>query len=182
MAPPPEMRTWLSWSELNGSSRLTVEEFRDALRAFPRRAILIACARFSSIFKYGPEANTVASREVTEYWIPHLIRANLIGRAMQAAKEDRPVFFQGQLRYLAAEAMRLAPAPAEDGSQVPDIALGALLLGAGELLYKRHASDPPDNLDAMANLVADFLPIFEIGSITDPYMLFLRFCAGPLPR
>ncbi|HXE07276.1 MAG TPA: hypothetical protein VN612_05230 [Acidobacteriaceae bacterium] len=175
LAPRPEMKMWLPWSELNGSSRLEVKEFRDALRTFPRSAILIACARFSSIFKYGPEANTVASGEVTEFWIPHLIRADLVGRAMKAAKEGRPVFFQGQLRYLASEAMRLDPAPQEDGSQVPDIALGALLLGAGELLYKQHVSNLSDDLDVMANLVADFLPTFEIGSITDPYMLFLRF-------
>jgi hypothetical protein len=51
----------------------------------------------------------------------------------------------------------------------------ALLLRAGELLWKEHATDLPDDLDAMANLVADFLPTFEIGSFTDPYMLFLRF-------
>jgi len=169
------MKLWLPWSELNGSPRLTIEEFRDSLRTFPRSAILIACARFSAIFKFGPEANTVASQENIEYWIPHLIRPDLVNRAMQAAKDGRPVFFQGQLRFLAAEAMRLDPAPPEDGSYVPDIALGALLLGAGELLYEKHESNLSDDLDVMANLVADFLPTFEIGSITDPFMLFLRF-------
>jgi hypothetical protein len=169
------MKLWLPWSELNGSPRLTIEEFRDSLRTFPRSAILIACARFSTIFKFGPEANTVASQENIEYWIPRLIRPDLVNRAMKAAKDGRPVFFQGQLRFLAAEAMRLDPAPPEDGTQVPDIALGALLLGAGELLYKKHESNLSDDLDVMANLVADFLPTFEIGSITDPFMLFLRF-------
>jgi hypothetical protein len=76
---------------------------------------------------------------------------------------------------LAAEAMRLDPAPAENGSQVPDWALGGLLLGAGELLYKKNAANLPDELDRMANLVAGFLPVFEIDSITDPFLLFLRF-------
>ncbi len=175
MAPPPEMKIWLPWSELNGSARLSIEEFRDALRQFPRSALLIACARFSIIFKFGPDANTVASKEVTEYWIPHLIRSDLVPRAMKAAEDGRPIFFQGQLRFLAAEAMRLDPAPTEDGSQVPDIALGALVLGAGELLYKQHVSNLPDELDVMANLVADFLPTYEIHSITDPFLLFLRF-------
>ena len=152
-----------------------IEEFRGALRSFPRSAILIACARFSAIFKFGPAANTVASKEDTVYWIPHLIRPDLVNRALKAANDDRPIFFQGQLRFLASEAMRLDPAPPEDGSQVPDIALVALLLGAGELRYKKHESNLPDDLDVMANLVADSLPTFEIGSITDPYMLFLRF-------
>jgi len=175
LAPPPELRTWLPWSELNGSPRLTIDEFRDALRSYSRGAILIACARCSVIFGYGVDANTVASREVTEYWIPNLIRADLVDQAMQAAKQSRPVFFQGQLRYLASEAMRLPSAPVEGSSNIPDIALGALLLGAGELLYKQHVANLPADLDVMANLVADFLPTFEIGSITDPYMLFLRF-------
>jgi hypothetical protein len=57
--------------------------------------------------------------------------------------------------------MRLDPAPAEDGSQVPDWALGALLLGAGELLSKPHVANLPDELDAMANQVAEFLPAMK---------------------
>lgn len=76
---------------------------------------------------------------------------------------------------MAAEVMRLDPAPAENGAHVPDWALGALLLGAGELLYKKLDANLPDELDKMANLVAGFLPIFEIDSITDPFLLFLRF-------
>lgn len=175
MAPPPNMKLWLPWSELNGSARLTLEEFRAALRDYPRSAILIACARLSTIFKFGPEANTVASQEINEYWVPRLMRPDLVGRAMKEVKKGRPIFFQGQLRFLAAEAMRLDPAPAENGSQVPDWALGALLLGAGELLYKKHVANLLDELDEMANLVADFLPTFEIDSITDPFLLFLRF-------
>ena len=71
--------------------------------------------------------------------------------------------------------MRLDPAPPENGVQIPDWAMGALLLGAGELLYKKHVANLPDKLDVLANLVADFLPIFEIDSITDPFLLFLRF-------
>jgi hypothetical protein len=175
LAPPPNMKLWLPWSELNGSARLTLEEFRAALRDYPRSAILIACARLSTIFKFGPEANTVASQEINEHWVPRLMRPDLVGRAMQEVKKERPIFFQGQLRFLAAEAMRLDPAPAENGSQVPDWALGALLLGAGELLYKKHVANLPDELDVMANLVAEFLPVFEIDSITDPFLLFLRF-------
>jgi hypothetical protein len=172
---PPEMKLWLPWSELNGTPRLTIEEFRAALRDFPRSAILIACARLSTIFKFGPEATNMASQEISEYWVPILLRPDLVDRAMHAAKNGRVLFFQGQLRFLAAEAMRLNPAPPENGMQVPDWALGALLLGSGELLYKKHIANLPDKLDVMANLVADFLPIFEIDSTTDPFLLFLRF-------
>jgi hypothetical protein len=110
---PPEMKLWLPWSELNGSPRLTIEEFRAALRDYPRSAILIACARLSTIFKTGPEATNMAAQEITEYWVPILMRPDLVDRAMGEAKKGRVIFFQGQLRFLAAEAMRLDPAPPE---------------------------------------------------------------------
>jgi hypothetical protein len=65
---------------------------------------------FQHIFKFGPDAQTGASKEIAEYWVPRLVREDLVPRAMAAAKQGRPIFFQGQLRYLAAEAMRLDPA------------------------------------------------------------------------
>ena len=140
---PPDMKLWLPWSELNGSPRLNIEEFRAARGDYPRSAILIAYTRLSTIFRFGPEATTVASHEVTEYWIPVPMRPNLVDRAMSLAKKDRVIFFQGQLRFLAAEAMQLDPAPPENGTQIPNWALGALLLGAGELLYKKHVANLP---------------------------------------
>ena len=69
---------------------------------------------------------------------------------------------------------RLEEAHEEDSTFVPGAALGGLLLASGELLYKPHIQ-LSDDLDVMANLIADFLPIYEIGSITEPLMLFLRF-------
>jgi hypothetical protein len=168
------MRIWLPWSELAGTPRLTLGEFRSVLRQYPRSALLIACARLSLIFNYGPEAETTADEEATAKWIPILFPHQLVPRVKAFAAQGRVVFFQGQLRYLAAEVMRLEQAHEEDSTFVPDAALGGLLLASGELLYKPHIQ-LSDDLDVMANLVADFLPIYEIGSITEPIMLFLRF-------
>ena len=58
---------------------------------------------------------------------------------------------------------------------LPDMVLGSILLGSAELLYKPRQVAPTDDLDAMVALVAEFLPIYEIDSPTDPFMLFLRF-------
>ncbi len=174
MASPPKLKTWLPWSELAGTPRLTLGEFRSVLRQYPRSALLIACARLSMIFDYGPEADTAADDEATTKWIPILFPPGLASRVQTFASQDRVIFFQGQLRYLAAEVMRLEQAHAEDSTFVPDAVLGGLLLAAGELLYKPHIK-PSDDLDVMANLVAEFLPTYEIGSITEPLMLFLRF-------
>jgi hypothetical protein len=168
------MKIWLPWSELAGTPRLKLEEFRDVLRKFPRSSLLIACARLSVIFNYGPEGKTAAKDDATTKWIPILFPAQLVQRVKAFAAQGRVIFFQGQLRYLAAEVMRLEQSHEEDSTSVPDATLGGLLLASGELLYKPHIQ-LSDNLDVMANLVADFLPVYEIGSITDPFILFLRF-------
>ena len=170
----PVIRTWLSWSELAQTPRLTLDEFRSVLRQYPRSALLIACARLSLIFDYGPDATTVATEATTKKWIPILFPSALLARAENFAAQGRVIFFQGQVRYLAAEVMRLEQPHGEDATYVPDAVLGGLLLASGELLYKPHAQ-LSDELDVMANLIADFLPTYEIGSITEPFMFFLRF-------
>jgi hypothetical protein len=174
MAPPPEMRSWLNWSELTGGDLVTESEFLSALQQLPRSGLLISCARLSILFKFGPDAKTVASKEVTEWAVPHVFPAVLVPRALYANEHDRPIFFQGQIRKLAAECLRLDPAGEENGRIIPDMALGGLLLGAGELLNKKHIQVTED-LDIMANLIADFLPVYEIDSLNDGFILFLRF-------
>ena len=67
MAPPPEMKVWLPWSEVTGGPRLTLDEYLYALRQFPRSALMIAVARLSILFKFGHDANTVATRGTTEW-------------------------------------------------------------------------------------------------------------------
>jgi hypothetical protein len=168
------MRVWLPWSELTRTPRVTLDEFRNSLRKYPRSTLLIACARLSVAFNYGPEAKTAAAEDATTKLIPTLFPPQLMPRVKAFAAQGRVIFFQGQLRYLAAEVMRLEEPHEEDSAWVPDAILGGLLLAAGELLYKPHIQ-PSNDLDAMANLVADFLPVYEIDSITDPFILFLRF-------
>lgn len=174
MASSPEIRAWLPWSELTGAPRLTLDEFLDALRQFPRSALLITVARLSILYKYGHDANTLASEEVTKWAAPLMFLPPLVPRVQQAIALNRVIFFQGQLRRIAAESLRLANAHPEDGTIIPDVALGILQLGSGELLYKPHVK-VTEELDVMANLVVDFLPIYEIDGLNDGFFLFLRF-------
>ena len=100
MAPPPEMRTWVPWSELTGGPRGTVEEFRDILRRYPRSSLLRACARLSVLFNYGPDADTTASDEATAKWAPLLFQAALLDRIGKLGARRRVIFFQAQLPSL----------------------------------------------------------------------------------
>jgi len=174
MAPPPEMRTWVPWSDLAGGPRGTVEEFRGILRNYPRSSVLRACARLSVLFNYGPDAGTTASDEATAKWAPLLFPAPLLDQIKTHLSRRRVIFFQGQLRYLAAEIIRLNPFGSEDLAPVPDTMLGQLMLRAGELLYEQHPK-PTDELDVLANLISQFLPIYEMDSPTEGFIAFLRF-------
>lgn len=174
MAPPPEMRTWVPWSEAIRGPRGTVEELRNILRKYPRSSLLRACARLSVLFNYGPDAGTTASDKATVKWAPLLFSPSLVERIRMLVSHKRVIFFQAQLRYLAAEVIRLNPHGGDDLSPVPDAVLGELMLRAGELLYEPHPK-PTDELDALANLVSQFLPIYEMDSPTEAFIAFLRF-------
>jgi len=78
------------------------------------------------------------------------------------------------LRSLASEVIRLNPFGGEDLAPVPDGMLGELMLRAGELLYQQHPK-PTDELDEQANLISQFLPIYEMDSPTEAFIAFLRF-------
>lgn len=173
MAQPPEMRNWINFYEITGGPRVTQEDFRTAIGRFPTSGLLITVARLSILFKFGIDANTVASQETTTHFAPVMFPPHLVHRALQFAATGNPMFFQAQLRYLAAEAMRLDPQPPENGRTIPDAVLGPMLLGAGELLYRNRVQVTED-LDIMANIVADFLPTYEIDSMNDGFILFLR--------
>lgn len=174
MARPPEMRTWVPWSELVQAPRGTLDEFHALLRKYPRSSLLRICARLSVFFNYGPDAGTTAKEDAVAYWIPALFPAQLVPKVQNLLARKRVIFFQAQLRYVAAETIRLKEPHAEDGSVVPNVAIGELLLRAGELLYEHHAK-PADELDRLANLISQFLPIYEIDSPTEAFIQFLRF-------
>lgn len=168
------MRTWVTWHEVTDTPRGSLDEFRTELCKYSRSSVLKACSRLSVLFDYGPDGETAADPKVTAHWIPILFPPRLVPRLLAYAQQERVIFFEAQLRFLAVEVIRLEPAAGEDIPVVANNALGELLLRAGELLYFEHEK-PTDPMDVMANLIVQFLPIYEIDSPTDPSMLLLRF-------
>jgi len=187
LAPHVDMRHWVPYSEIAGTARHTLAEFRANLMKFPRSGVLIAIGRISTLFDFGPEANTVASEEAIARWVPELFPPPFVPRVLALANQGRVIFFQGQLRYLAAEVMRLPKSDTEDETYFPDVLMGPLLLCAAEMLYTPQLPVTED-LDKMASLVAMFLPVYEIDSLVEPLMLFTRFyiflaiCIPRLPQ
>ena len=173
MVPPPQLQTWVPWSEAAGVARVTVEEFRDLLRKYRRSSLLIACSRLSVLFNFGLEGDITAGDDITAQWIPAFFSPKIAQRVMLLAQHGRLIFFQAQLRYLAREVIRLGTSD-DDFPPVHDGAAGQLLLMAGELLYRKYVT-LDDPLDEMANKIATFLPFYEIDSVNAPTMQFLRF-------
>lgn len=173
-----KMKMWVTWSELVGGPRVTKEQFQAQLAGYPKSSILIACAKLSVAFGYGPNACTVPSDDVADLHVPILfppMLASLVRRWLRQG--GRILFFNGQLRYLAAETIRLRlplPVPEIPGNGPLNDQYGELVLKSGELLYKRHVVVQSE-LDGYANIAAEFLPNYEITSPTEPLFSFLRF-------
>jgi hypothetical protein len=169
-----KMRMWVPWYEFAGTKRGTSDEFRAILRKYRPSSLLIACSRLSVAFNLGVEGGTAAEFERSKQWIPVVFPQRYIRRALQCIEQERILFFQAQLRYLAAEVVRLDPAPSETLPEIENEDLGELLLRAGELLYAPQER-PTDKLDRMADDLARFLPIYEIDTPTDPFITLMRF-------
>jgi len=176
--PPVKMRVWMTWSELTNGPRITKEQFQAQLAQYPKSSILIACTKLSVGFGYGPDACTVPPDSVADLHIPIVFPSSLVPHVNAwFHQEGRIPFFNGQLRYLTAETVRLqmehyVPEVPENGPENDQF--GELMLKAGELLYKKHVV-VEDELDGYANIAAEFLPTYEIASATDPLFSFLRF-------
>jgi hypothetical protein len=169
-----EWKTWLQWYEVTGGSRTTIEEFRDSLKRFDRSSLLVLCAQLSVAFGYGPEAETSATGELTKRLIDWFFPAFLIPQIRAFATQGRIIFFQAQLRYISAEVIRLGADSTEGLPPIENHQVGEHLLRAAELMYRKHP-DQPDHLDQIANRISQFLPIYEIDSPNDPFMVQLRF-------
>jgi len=176
--PPVKMRVWMTWSELVNGPRITKEQFQAQLAKYPKSSILIACTKLSVGLGYGPDACTVPPDNVADLHIPIVFPPSLVPHVYKWFHEEgRIPFFNGQLRSLAAETVRLQlvdPVPEIPENGPENDQFGELMLKSGELLYKKHVV-VENELDGYANLAAEFLPTYEIASATDPLFCFLRF-------
>jgi len=185
------MKYWLNWADVSGTPS-TIQDLRALLSKYSRTSLLLACSQLSVHLNYGPEGKTTPSKELTETYIPFLFPPHLAAKVKAAHDQDRVIFFQGQLRYISAEVARLESPPDDPLPAIENHELGELLLRAAELLMFAHPK-PTDPMDAVANLVAQFVPVYELDSPTDPFIQLMRIyitltvnmprlaAKGPLP-
>ena len=170
MARMPVMKYWLNWGELSGTPG-TAEEFRALLSKYAREGLLIACGRLTVEFNYGPEGKTVARNPITKQFIPRLFSPELAAKVELAFEHDRVIFFQGQLRYIAAEVTRLPSVG--DLPEIENHEIGELLLRAAEIMTFQPPK-PTDPMDALASKIAELVPFYEIDTPTDAFDQLMR--------
>jgi hypothetical protein len=166
------MKSWLNWGEVSGKAG-TVEELRALLGKYSPTSVLVACSQISVHLNYGPEGKTTPSDELTTKYIPFLFPPSLVQSVKKAHELGRVIFFQGQLRSIAAEVTRLSPMPDESLPAIENHELGELMLRAAELLMAVHPK-PTDPMDALANLAVQWVPFYELDSPTDPFTQLMR--------
>src|SRR5260370_1769533 len=171
---PGQLREWVPWSELTGTPRGTLAELRALLRKYSRTSLLTGCARLGIGFQFGPQAETAADLQTTRFWARILLPPALIPKALFYAKQWRPIFMQAQIKFLAAEVVRLEMLPSDGITMVPDQALGELLMRSAEALYRAPTKVEGD-MEKLAYYVALFLPYYELNAPGDPLINFLRF-------
>ncbi len=165
------MKYWLNWREISGKAS-TPEELIALLAKYTRKGLLIACGRLTVEFSYGPEGKTVAEDEITKELIPRLFPSDVAMRVKRAFEDDRVIFFQGQLRYIAAAVTRLPND--ENLPEIENHKIGELLLRAAELMMF-EAPRPANPMDVLANRIVKLVPFYEIDPPTDPLDQFMRF-------
>jgi hypothetical protein len=168
------MKTWVRWAEVAGTPDTTPDVYQAILAKYRRSSLLMACASLSIALKLGVDGETAVEDERVKLWIPVLFPQTVIGKMQELRAAGRIIFFQAQIRYLANEVRRL-PQIAEDGlPPIENYELGELLLRAAEMVFEpqEKLSNP---LDSLAAEVAQWLPIYEIDSSTDPFYPLMRF-------
>src|ERR1700739_2736407 len=165
MAGRPVMKSWLNWGEISGKAG-TSEELTELLAKYSRKGLLIACVNLTVGFNYGPEGKTTANDEITKGFINHLFTPEMAARVKKAFEHDRVIFFQGQLRYIAAAVTRLPYI--ENLPEIENHEIGELLLRAAELMVFK-APKPTNPMDALANTIVELVPFYEIDPPTDPF-------------
>jgi hypothetical protein len=174
MPVPVKMKTWVRWAEVAGTPDTTSETYQALLANYRRSSLLIACASVSVALNLGVDGGTAAEQERAKLWIPVLFPQDVVSKLQKLLSDGRIIFFQAQLRYLASEVRRM-PLVAEDGlPPIENHQLGELLLRAAEMMFEPQEK-LEDPLDSLAAEVAQWLPIFEIDSSTDPIYLLVRF-------
>lgn len=169
-----ELKTWVRWAEVTGTPETTPDAYQALLAKYRRSSLLMACASLSIALKLGVDGETAVEDERVKLWIPVLFPQAVIGKMQELRAAGRIIFFQAQIRYLANEVRRM-PQIAEEGlPPIENYELGELLLRAAEMMFKpqEKLSDP---LGSLAAEVAQWLPIYEIDSSTDPFYPLMRF-------
>jgi hypothetical protein len=186
---PPRFITYVSYSELNGGVRASLEQFRAELTQFNRTQVIYLCGVMNSVITdwqghYRPEAHEELVRNSFALQFAEKLIA-----AGKNKENPRGVYHRQQLLLVCKQAFLVCP---DAGGKNPLVApysgwMARVLLMANDLIPKGLTRDLPTFLtsDAMMKVMSELIPIGEasghfraINKIVRSRLMLDRFLPG----
>jgi hypothetical protein len=182
----PTIVTYLTYSDLAGGPRPTIEEFRTELTKFGCGPVVYACSVINAVLRdwEGRVDSSAHDSLIKDSFPPDL--ANPILAALHNPNRNRGLYHRQQLLFVTKEAFRICP---HSGGRDPVAlqywgGLGLVLLMANDLLTKGLTTSAP-TAQQMLNVLAEFVPIAEasgfqrsINKIVRSYLMLNFFPGG----
>jgi hypothetical protein len=186
---PPRFSTYVSFAELNGGVRASLEQFRTELALFNRTQVIYLCGVMNSVITdwqghYRAEAHEELVRN--SFAQPF---AEKIVAACRNEKNPRGVYHRQQLLFVCKQALLVC---SDTGGKNPMVApysgeMARVLLMANDLLPKGLTRERPGLMtpDAMVKVMSELIPVGEasghfraINKIVRSRLMLDRFLPG----
>ncbi len=157
----PKYLRILTYAEVFGGPRPSLDDFRTRLAALPKLALVRVCAVLNAFLRSdasSPELLNFAShRALIRAYFPAETAKRIL--AVSEGANPRVAFHRQQLLFVAKEALQYASD--DPGVPMPNTALGELFLIANDHMHIESDDGSRDNLDSFAKLATTILPVQE---------------------
>ena len=157
----PKYLRILTYAEVFGGPRPSLDDFRNRLAALPKLPLVRVCAVLNAFLRSdasSPELLNFAShRALIRAYFPTETAKRIL--AVSEGANPRVAFHRQQLLFVAKEALQFASD--DPGVPMPNTALGELFLIANDHMHFESDDGSRDTLDSFAKLATTILPVQE---------------------
>jgi hypothetical protein len=162
---PPQFSTYFSFSDFNGGTRASLDQFRAELSQFNGPAVVYLCGVMNSVVAdWQGHYRAEAHEELVRNSFAPQFAERIIAEGKNP-ENPRSVYHRRQLLFVSKQAILACP---ENGGKDPLVPphsgeMGRVLLMANDLLPKGLTQSGPTVLtpDQMINVMSEFIPIGE---------------------
>jgi hypothetical protein len=162
---PPKFSTYFSFSEFNGGTRASFDQFRAELSQFNGPAVVYVCGVMNSVVTdWQGHYRAEAHEELVRNSFAPQFAERIIAEGRNP-ENHRGVYHRRQLLFVSKQAILMCPETGGKDPRIPPYGgeMGRVLLMANDLLPKGLTHSGPTLLtpDQMINVMSEFIPIGE---------------------